>query len=656
MDPRCAAICDRFGMYVINDANMETHGLSYGLNRLPGSEPRWRAASVDRMVSMVERDKNHPSVIMWSLGNEAGHGENIRAMAEAARELDPTRPIHYRQMNSVADLDSLTYQTVEWSVERARENPDRAFLLEEYAYARGNAVGNLQEYQDAFEAHEPLIGGLIWDWADKALRKHDASGRMFWAYGGDYGPPGTPSDGTMVLNGIVGPDRDPEPELHEVRKVFQPIAVEPEDLEHGELSVLNKHDFLSLDFAEILWELSVDGRPIQGGTLAPIPLAPRQRQVIRVPLERPDLTPGAEYWLKLSFVLASDTPWAERGHVVAWEQFRLPWEAPGPSMEELASMPDVELDVAGDGFLMSGQGFRVRIGRDSGAIESFVWRGRELVAAPLVPNFWRVPVDNGIENHWDHITETPTGGMPIRLGVWKDAGRKRRVLSVEAERLAPQVVRVTTHAMLAPGDSDYYNVYTVYGSGDVVVESRLRPENLKLPEMPRFGMQMAIPGELRNMTWYGRGPHESYWDRKTGAAVGLYSGYVEELIHDYVRPQENGNRTDVRWVSWTSDDGSGLLVSGMPRLSVSAWPYTLQDLEAAKHIHELPRRDDFTVNLDSRQMGVGGDDGWTERARPHPEYRLPVKSYTYRFRLRGYDPGADDPSAIARRVLPELEG
>ena len=207
--------------------------------------------------------------------------------------------------------------------------------------------------------------------------------------------------------------------------------------------------------------------------------------------------------------------------------------------------------------------------------------------------------------------------------------------------------------MLAPGDSDDYTLLTVYGSGDVVIERSFRPENLKLPEIPRFGMQMAVPGAFDTMTWYGRGPHESYDDRKAGAAVGRYSGKVEELIHDYVRPQENGNRTDVRWVTLTNSDGDGLLAVGMPLLNVSAWPYTMEDLEKARHIHELPRRDTVTLNLDLRQMGVGGDDGWTERARPHYEYTLPVKTYGYRFLLRPWSASMSAPGDVARRGFEE---
>jgi beta-galactosidase len=237
----------------------------------------------------------------------------------------------------------------------------------------------------------------------------------------------------------------------------------------------------------------------------------------------------------------------------------------------------------------------------------------------LVPSFWRAPTDNDRGNQ-----------MPNRQGIWKQAGPGRDIKRVAAEQLGPQIVRIAVEETLPANNSSYGCTYTVYGNGDVIVESALEPAG-ELPDLPRFGMQMAMPAEFSTITWYGRGPHETYWDRKTGAAVGVYSGPVETQVHQYIRPQENGNKTDVRWVALTDADGVGLLAVGMPLLSVSAWPYTLEDLERADHPYELPARDTVTVNLDYKQMGVGGDDSWG--ARPHPEYTLPAKPYSYRFRL-----------------------
>jgi len=300
---------------------------------------------------------------------------------------------------------------------------------------------------------------------------------------------------------------------------------------------------------------------------------------------------------------------------------------------------------------VTGKDFALIVGKESGAIESFRFLNTELISSPLIPNFWRVPLDNDMANRWDPTFTYGVGGMPVRSAIWKQAGQNRVVKKVKAKKRKKGVVQITTQMTLPAGESRYQTVYTIYGSGEVIVESSLEPGN-GLPNLPRFGMQMAIPGEFNTMTWYGRGPHETYWDRKTGAAVDVYSGLVEEQIHPYVRPQENGNKTDVRWLALTNKDGTGLLAVGMPLLSVSAWPYTMDDLEKARHINELPVRDIITVNIDYKQMGVGGDDGWSENARPHPEYRLPPKPYRYRFRLQPYTREMGSMETIARQTLP----
>jgi beta-galactosidase len=616
-------LCDEYGLYLIDEANIESHGMGYEPRVTLANNPVWEKAHVDRVARMVERDKNHPSVIIWSMGNEAGGGCNFVAAAQAIRRLDPTRPIHYEGQNDVADIDSAMYARVGWVAQRGESNNPKPFVLCEYAHAMGNSVGNLQEYWDVLEKYKNLIGGCIWDWVDQGIRKTDAQGRQFWAYGGDFGD--QPNDGNFCCNGLVQPDRKPNPSLYEVKKVYQYIKAEPVDLLAGKVRVRNKYDFLSLDFVDGTWQLAENGTVLQTGALPKLSLPPGRDQELTIPLQKPALKPGAEYWLKLTFTLAADTPWANRGHVVAWDQFKMqfdPGATPLPKAD-VAAMPPVELSDLADAVAVTGRDFTLMVGKSSGAIESFIFKGSELIASPLIPNFWRVPIDNDIGNQ-----------MPKRLGVWRQAGPQRKVISVTCQRLADspgQAVRITVEAKLAAGDSAYRCTYTVYGSSDVVVESNVDCSS-HLPELPRFGMQLAIPGRFSTITWYGRGPQETYWDRKTAGAVGVYSGPVEENIHVYVRPQENGNKTDVRWMALTDSKAAGLLAVGMPVLDVSAWPFTMADLEQARHINELPRRDIITVNLDYRQMGVGGDDSWG--ARPHSEYTLPAQSYSYSFRLR----------------------
>jgi beta-galactosidase len=637
-DPYWYKLCDEYGMYLVDETNLETHGVMGMLS----NQPQWHGAFVDRAVRMVERDKNHPSVIFWSLGNESGCGPNHAAMAGWIHDYDPTRFIHYEGAQGdpvdppYVDMRSRMYPTVEMLEEMLENEEDRRpIILCEYCYARGNAIGDIKKYWDLMEQRNRIIGAFIWDWSDKALRAFDDKGMMYWAYGGDYGPPGTPSDGTMVANGIVTADREPEPELNEVKKVYQRIRFAAADWDKRTFTIRNTYDFKTLEGVRFFWVLQVDGATVQEGEIPAIALAAQTDTEVTLPFEVPELSAGAECWLTLRAELDEDLPWASRGHILAWDQLEVPVKTPALPDMDLTQMKPVKLSETARGYTIRGVDFEARIGKQSGALESFRHEGKERIAAPLIPNFWRVPLDNDIEDKWNHETETPAGGMPFRQGVWRRAGQDRTIHDVVGEQLSPQQVRVVAKASLPAGKSKYECTYIIYGSGDVVVESRIEPAK-DLPDLPRMGMQCALSPDLSNMTWYGRGPHESYWDRKTSAAVGRYSGTVDEQLHDYVRPQENANKTDVRWVSFTNDQGNGLLAIGMPLLDVSAWPYSMDDLEKAKHIHELPRRDFITLNLDYKQMGVGGDDGWSEHARPHPEYTLPAKSYAYRFRLRPY--------------------
>ncbi|MBE0534637.1 MAG: DUF4981 domain-containing protein [Phycisphaerae bacterium] len=634
-DPIWYDLCDQYGMYLIDEANLETHGVG----GLLANEPQWHGAFVQRAVGMVERDKNHPSVIFWSLGNESGCGPNHAAMAAWIKDYDPTRPIHYEGAVGkptdpyYVDVMSRMYPKIgELVALGTRANDDRPVVMCEYAHAMGNSVGNLKEYWDAIRSHRRLIGGFIWDWADQGLRKRSPEGKEYWAYGGDYGD--NPNDGNFCCNGLVGPDRKPNPSLHEVKKVYQQIQVRPVDLASGKILVRNDYHFQDMGLITTLWELTEDGKVLQSGELRGLNLPPQTEQEVTIPLETPTAAPGREYHLKVTFALAEEASWAPKGHVAAWEQFQFPVESPpvpGADLESLGLVSFLRSDKA---VTVKGVDFLLTVGTADGAIGSFTYKGTELMASPLVPNFWRVPIDNDRGN-----------GMPARHGVWKDAAANRTVTAVTVEQLTPQSIVIRVAATLPAGQSSCGFEYTVLGSGEVIVQAAVEPVG-QLPELPRFGMTMATPGEFSTVAWLGRGPHETYWDRKTGAAVGRYSGKVEELIHEYVRPQENGNRSDVRWLTLTNAAGAGLMVIGAPTVDFSAWPYTAQALEQATHIHELPRSETITLNIDCRQMGVGGDDSWG--ARTHPEYMLPAKSYSYSFRMRPYDPAMGDPGVLAR--------
>jgi beta-galactosidase len=642
-DPTWYDLCDQYGIYLIDEANLESHGLKGYLSNVAG----WHNAFVERAIRMVERDKNHPSVIFWSLGNETGCGPNHAAMSAWIKEYDPTRPIHYEGAagNPVdypyVDMISRMYARIPQIIRLATDPvDDRPMVLCEYAHAMGNSVGNLKEYWDAIRSHKRLIGGFIWDWADQGLRKKDPDGKEFWAYGGDFGD--KPNDGNFCCNGLVQPDRKPNPSLYEVKKVYQRIHVLPVDILDGKFRILNEYDFLNLDSTDIRCEVSADGRVIQKGTLPKLPLPPGAQRNLQINFNKTNLQPGAEYWIKIIFTLAADTSWARQGHILAWDQFKIPFDVPPALVVDPNTIPALTMKQDPQKITVSGDNFELTFGKKSGALESFLFNEKQLVASALVPNFWRVPTDNDEGNR-----------MPKRLGVWRNAGTDRTVNTVEARQLNPEVVRITAEASIPVGtNSTCKTVYTVYGSGDIIVDSSLTPDGDNLPDLPRFGMQMAVPAQFDKLTWFGRGPHETYWDRKTGAAFGLYSGSVNKLIHRYVRPQENGNRSDVRWMALTDREGVGLVAVGMPTIDVSAWPFTMQDLEKGKHIHEPPQGDTITVNLDYRQMGVGGDDSWG--ARTHPEYTLPARPYQYRLRLMPYTPKLGNILKLTRRSLPEF--
>lgn len=623
--PYWLELCDHFGIYLIDEANIESHGMGYKPERTLGNNPDWKEAHLDRAISMVERDKNHPSVIIWSMGNEAGDGVNFEAVSAWIHKRDASRPVHYERAleRSHVDIVSPMYATIERIVRYAETPQKRPLILCEYAHAMGNSVGNLQDYWDAIEYHKHLQGGFIWDFIDQGLRKKTSNGRMFWAYGGDYGD--FPNDGNFCCNGIVMPDRTPNPSLFEVKKVYQYVKTTPVDLGKGRVRVLNKYEFLDLGFLGISWELTENGRSLQKGTLKRLRPAPKKWKEITIPFKKPELKPGGEYFLRVTFSLAQDMPWAEKGHVLAWDQFKLPFEAPAIPVVDVKKLPGVQFKEEEKKIVVTGEGFSVTIGKKSGLIESWEYRGRQMLTSRLTPNFWRVPTDNDKGNR-----------MPRRQAIWRNAGRDRTVAKVVVKRVSPGLVRVTAVSLLMAGNSPYQVSYGIYGSGDIVVENKVVPQR-GLPNLPRFGMQVGLPGEYNNVTWFGRGPHENYWDRCTGAAVGYYSVPVEKQIHGYVRPQENGNKTDVRWVALRGKDGGGLLAVGMPLLYVSVWPYDMPALERGKHIHDLSNGDMVTLNLDYRQMGVGGDNSWG--ARPHSRYTLPPKPYGYGFRLTPIPPG-----------------
>lgn len=645
-------LCDRYGLYVVDEANIESHGMGYGDKTL-AKDPQWLAAHMDRTERMVERDKNHPSVIIWSLGNEAGFGPNFVATYQWIKQRDPSRPVQYEraELDPHTDIVCPMYAPPAELEKYASKPQTRPYILCEYAHAMGNSVGNLWKYWELIYSKKHLQGAFVWDWVDQGLRQPQkrqpnslfvpvgpGEKKTFWAYGGDFGPPGTPTDDNFCCNGLVSPDRKPHPGLYQIKKVYQYVHVKPVDLAKGTVELKNWYDFIRLgDIAKCTWRIMADNRVLQSGELSDLDVAPRESKQVTVPFKPIHPQPGVEYSLDLSFKLKQSEPWADKGHELAWEQFTLPIEAPVPELA-LANMPDLLVAEDNVKVTVGSVGFSLTCAKESGLLTSWQYQGTELIQEPLRPHFWRAPTDNdrGFK-------------MDPRFGIWREAGWKAREVTVH--RLAPQAVRITVKAELPKVQAEYELAYTVYGSGDVVVDGRFSPGKRKLPEMPRFGMQMALPKGFDTISWFGRGPHETYCDRND-ARIGLYSGAVkEQYFADYSEPGESGNKVDVRWTAVTNRQGIGLLAIGMPLLSVNALPYTTDDLQGPKHTYQIPRRDFTTLNLDLKQMGVGGDNSWG--AQPHPEYKIQPVAQAYRFRLRPFNSQQGTPASLAKSRLPE---
>jgi len=645
--PKWYELCDLYGIYLMDEANIESHGYGIYIPQRISVGADFKPAFVERVSRMIERDKNHPSVIIFSLGNETGVGPNLASARKWAKTNYPELIISYEGGFMYAGLHSDIFSSMYTRPHQLIPfynlwGKGKPYIIVEYAHAMGNSTGNFQEYWNIFESHPNLQGGFIWDWVDQAFRKKSEDGKEFWAYGGDYGD--KPNNDNFCANGLVHPDRTPHPGLAQVKKVYQNIKVEPIDLLTGKLSIKNKFFFSDLSFVQGHWELTESGIIIQKGSLPKLSTPPQESEELTLPIKTPELKPTAEYHLKVWFSLAKDMLWAEKGHLIAFDQFQIPYSASLPLQTEpdMSSYPTLELSETDSTFIITGQNFKISIGKKSGAIENWEVNGKKLISSPLIPNFWRAPTDNDRGN-----------GMPKKLKVWKDAGANRTLLKITAKQEMPQIVRIDCLTRLSAGSSKLSNSYTIFGDGEILVEFDLKPDP-DLPVIPRIGMQMSIPREFGNVQWFGRGPEENYWDRKTGYPIGIYSMKVDELFFPYVEPQESGNRTETRWVSFTNDRGFGILIKGLEReyprtgdyidikynvidtglrtIDFSAWHFKMEELEKNKHPYQIKTSEDITVNIDYKQMGVGGDDSWL--AWPHKQYQLPSeKFYYYQFLL-----------------------
>jgi beta-galactosidase len=639
-------MCDKFGLYLIDEADIESHGIGYDKDSTLADKSEWAAAHLDRMRRMVERDKNHPSVIIWSMGNEAGDGHNFLKGYKWIKERDATRPVQYERAEHSTnaperhtDIWCPMYPEIEYLESYAKdEKNDRPLIMCEYAHAMGNSTGNFQDYWDVIEKYPKLQGGLIWDWVDQGLLKTSEDGEKYWTYGGDYGEEGIPSDGNFCLNGLVWPDRTPHPGLAEVNKVYQYIGFDPVNLQTGIIKIRNKYDFTNLSEFNFEWEVVADGITLQSGTLNVPDLEPGNAKLVSLPLNKIDPAPGTEYFLNIRALRSDEWNSVPEDHVYATAQFRLPAEGKSlPAKRDLLEL--LQTKTTGSVLEISGTDMKITFDLGKGRMESFNFKGEELLIRGPEPDFWRPLTDN--DYGYD---------MDKKLGVWKKAGERMALMKANISQ--PDMGKVVASFVYdIPGPDGkkiggYSTSYTILSSGDVIIKNQFSKISDAIPEIPRMGMQMQLPEDFGNIKWFGRGPHENYADRKTSAYVGVYESTVADQYTPYIRPQENGYKTDTRWLVLTDDNGNGLLLTGDPLICFAALNNIHDDFEspgklseyrkdaksANTHTIDVKPRDIINLNIDLGQMGVGGDNSWG--ARIHPQYRLLGKKYEYSFRMR----------------------
>ena len=637
-DPRWLDLCDYYGIYVIDEADLESHGFGVidKYNQL-SEDPAWRAAFLDRSDRMIARDKNHPSVIIWSLGNESGTGPNHAAMSAAIKQADPTRLVHYCESfeEPFVDIVSRMYYDVENLIKQGQITEDpRPFFLCEYAHAMGNGPGNLKEYWEAIRAHKRLLGGCIWEWADHGIRRQTEDGKEWFAYGGDFGD--KPNDGDFCIDGLCFPHRIPHTGLTEYKKILEPVQVEPVDLAAGKIKLINRYFHISLSHLAGAWSLMQDDEILAQGVLPALSTPAGKTTDLTLPYSVPSAKPGAEYWLKITFTLGADTSWAARGHEVAWAQFKLPIEKPKAAAIPLSALPPMTVQEDAAAINIAGGNFQLSFDKLLGTISSWTCHGLPLLAAGPRLNVWRAPTDNDV-----HIARE-----------WRNFGFDRlqhRINAVEIAKSQSAAVQIAVSSRLAPYgvaprfDCEY--LYTIYGSGDITIETKVTPLG-ELPVLPRLGLQFTMPDGFTQFSWYGRGPHESYIDRKESAYVGVFKGTVEEQYVPYIFPQENGNKSDVRWAALANLSGSGLLIVGMPLLNISAHHYTVEDFTRARHTHELIRRKATIVNLDHAHNGLGSN---SCGPRPLEKYLLKPAATTFSLRLRPLALEVDSPMRLSKQ-------
>ena len=622
-NPMMYDLCDKYGIYVIDEANVESHGAN---GDLPKSSDDWRAPVVDRLNSMVQRDKNHPCIILWSLGNEAGNGNVFASERARAHEIDSTRYVHYEGDNNNADVTSQMYWGYDYIA--GYKDGNKPVMLCEYEHAMGNSVGDLKEYMDAFYSNPRAFGGFIWDFIDQGLHH---KGTPYWEFGGMWGD--WQNDDNFCANGLVFPDRAIQPEMWEVKYQYSQIRVKNVDAAKGKVEIESRYLFKNLgDFLDAFWELKENGKVIKSGKLngSQMNIGPLQKKEVTIEMPKIETTIGAEYHLDIDFRLKKDELWAKAGHSVGHEQFGIDLGQLWSTEVDISSMNGFKVSRV-SGLSIEGTDFKINFDEKAGTLASYVLDGDTIIKNGGIPNFWRAPTDNdkGFNMERGH-------------GEWRNASKRRNV-TAEVKEVSPQETQVTFNFGFPDvGSSKMKMTYYVYGSGDIVVEYTFNPDGSK-SYIPNVGTLFTVPEGYEKVSWFGRGPDENYIGRNRGSFMGLFSTLADSMTVMYMEIGETGQRTDVKWATLTNKDGKGLMIVGNPRMEFSAQHYTPEQLTDVKLPWELKRNKDITLRVDLHQMGLGGINSWG--AEPLDAYRLNAnREYSHTFRIAPIRQKLNDPT------------
>lgn len=627
-EPYWYYLCDKYGIYLEDEANLESHEYYYGKESL-SHVPEFEAAHVARVMELAHAHVNHPSIVIWSLGNEAGPGKNFVSAYEALHAFDPSRPVQYERNNDIVDMGSNQYPSIAWmrGAVTGKYDIKYPFHVSEYAHSMGNAVGNLQDYWDAIESTNFFCGAAIWDWVDQALHYYDRrTGERFWAYGGDFGD--KPNSGMFCMNGILFPDHSPKPAFYEVKKVYQNVGIKSVDMQKGVIEIFNKNYFTSLDDYKLTWSLYQDGKKVKEGNL-PLSqsIGAREKQTCTLPYQYETLDPKSEYFVKVQLLLNQDMPWAEKGYVQMEEQLLVKEAGEKPGiLQQTASLPKPQIEEGDDFFTISGKGFSVRFDNKEGTIHSLTYNGKEVICEGKGPKIdaLRAPTDN---DNWAYQRWFEKGLHNLQHKVTSFSRIKDKTTPDNVIKLMYTVVsQAPNGAVLQGGTSGRYivkerkdvpfgandfkfvtnQIWTVYPDGSIELQSQITSNDASLV-LPRLGYALQLPSGLEQYTYYGRGPWNNYNDRCTGSFIETYQSTVKGQFVNFPKPQSMGNREAVRWCALTDKSGCGVEFIASSPMSASALPWSALELTLAPHPYQLPESSATHLHLDVVVTGLGGN-------------------------------------------------